>query len=116
MRVRFQADADLNEHIVTGVLLRVPEIDFKTANQSLLEGVPDGTVLALAAAESRILVTHDNKTMPSHFAVFLEQSISWGVVVVRKKLSVRSVIEDLLSIWINFDAEDYKNRIKYLPL
>ena len=31
MKVRFQADADLNEDIVAGVQRRVPEIDFQTA-------------------------------------------------------------------------------------
>jgi hypothetical protein len=32
MKIKFQADADLNEDIVTGVLRRMPEIDFQTAN------------------------------------------------------------------------------------
>jgi hypothetical protein len=37
MKIRFQADADLNEDIVTGVLRRVPEIDFQTATEAQLE-------------------------------------------------------------------------------
>ncbi len=36
MKVRYQADADLNEDIVNGVRRRVPEIDFKTATESAL--------------------------------------------------------------------------------
>ena len=39
MKVRFQADADLNEDIVSGVLRRVPEIDFQTANEAELESL-----------------------------------------------------------------------------
>lgn len=31
MKVRYQADADLNEDIVTGIQRRAPEIDFQTA-------------------------------------------------------------------------------------
>ena len=37
MKVRFQADADLNEIIVTALLRREPSIDFQTATAAGLE-------------------------------------------------------------------------------
>lgn len=58
MKVKFQADADLNKDIVTGVLRRVPEIDFRTATEAGLEGLNDEDVLANATTANRILVTH----------------------------------------------------------
>ena len=57
--IRFMADADLNDAIVGGCRRREPAIDFMSANDANLEGVPDPEVLALAAAENRILVSHD---------------------------------------------------------
>jgi predicted nuclease of predicted toxin-antitoxin system len=63
--IRFLADADLNEGIVAGCLRREPEMDFLSANEADLEGVPDPEVLALAAAEDRILVSHDFHTSPA---------------------------------------------------
>ena len=33
MKIRFQADADLNQAIVTGILRRKPTIDFKTSDE-----------------------------------------------------------------------------------
>ncbi len=90
-------------------------IDFKTANESQLEGVPDEVVLSIAAAEGRVLVTHDRQTMPTHFGAFIEQSISSGVIVAVKKLPIRAVIDDLIDIWIYSDAEDFENRIRFLP-
>jgi predicted nuclease of predicted toxin-antitoxin system len=69
--VRYQADADLNQAIVTGVLRREPTIDFKTSFAAGLEGVKDPEVLAIAAQQGRILVSHDRKTMPSEFAAFI---------------------------------------------
>jgi hypothetical protein len=45
MKVKFQADADLNEDIVTGVLRRVPEIDFQTATEAGLQALKDENVL-----------------------------------------------------------------------
>lgn len=41
MTVRYQADADLNQAIVTGVLRREPAINFQTAFVAGLEGVKD---------------------------------------------------------------------------
>lgn len=68
MKIQFQADADFNVEVVLGLLRREPGIDFQTAAEANLRGVPDPEVLALAAQEQRILVTHDRRTMPRHFA------------------------------------------------
>jgi hypothetical protein len=47
--VRFQADADLRQAIVAGVIRREPKLDFQSANEAGLEGVKDSEVLAIAA-------------------------------------------------------------------
>jgi hypothetical protein len=44
-------------------------------------GINDEDVLALASLEQRILVTHDRKTMPTHFANFLENNTCYGVLI-----------------------------------
>lgn len=116
MTVRYQADADLNQAIVTGVLRREPTIDFQTAFAAGLEGVKDPEVLAIAAQQGRILVSHDRKTMPSEFAVFITSNQSSGVIIVSRKLSIEVVIEELLLIWAVSDAEEWVNRIAKLPL
>lgn len=69
--IRFLADADFNHAIVKGCRRREPALDFLSANAAMLEGVPDPNVLALAADQGRILVTHDRQTMPQHFGAFL---------------------------------------------
>ncbi|AFZ30520.1 hypothetical protein Glo7428_1973 [Gloeocapsa sp. PCC 7428] len=71
MTIRFQADADLNHSIVVGVLRREPSIDFQTALVAKLEGLPDQEVLAIAAKQGRILISHNQRTMPLHFADFI---------------------------------------------
>ncbi len=116
MKPRFQADADLNEDIVTGVLRRAPEIDFQTATEARLQGVKDENVLEIASLEERILVSHDRKTMPKHFAEFISQNQSPGVIIVSKKLEINLVIEELILIWIASEAEEYVNSIRQLPI
>ena len=116
MKPRFQADADLNEDIVTGVLRRAPEIDFQTATEAGLQGVKDENVLEIASLEERILVSHDRKTMPKYFAEFISQNQSAGVIIVSKKLEISLVIEQLILIWAASEAEEYVNSIRQLPI
>ncbi len=115
--IRFLADADLNEGIVTGCLRREPAMDFLSANEANLEGVPDPEVLALAAAENRILVSHDVRTMPTHFGRFLQaRRSSPGVLLVPQRLPVADAIEELVLIWAASDAQEWANRIVVVPL
>ena len=116
MKARFQADADFNEDIVSGVLRRIPEIDFKTATEAGLEGLPDSEILARSSFENRILVTHDRRTMPQHFARFIQESECPGVIVVSKKLEISAVIDELILIWAAAEAEEFTNSIKLFPL
>lgn len=98
MKIRFQADADLNEDIITGVIRRVPEVDFQTATDAGLRGVVDELVLAEAAREGRILVSHDWETMPYHFAEFITARDSPGVLIVPQRVEIREAIEELILI------------------
>jgi predicted nuclease of predicted toxin-antitoxin system len=106
MTVRFQADADLNAEIVTGVRRREPSIDFQTADAANLRRLRDPEVLALAAQENRILVTHDRRTMPRHFADFILHHSSPGVFIIAQTMSVRVAIEELLLAWAASESEE----------
>ena len=80
MKIHFQADADLNEIIVGILLRRAPEINFQTATVAGFEGLSDPEVLAIAARAGRVLVSHDQTTMPYHFAEFITaQESLWRV-------------------------------------
>lgn len=116
MKARFQADADLNEEIVAGVMRREPAIDFQTAEEAGLRGLNDLDVLAHAAAENRILLTHDRRTMPGHFADFILRHASPGVFIISQQLRVRTAIEELILIWVASEGEEWRNLIVELPL
>jgi len=53
MRSRFQADADFNPKIVTGLHRREPAIDVQSAGEGGVIGRSDPEVLAQAASENR---------------------------------------------------------------
>lgn len=116
MKVHFQADADLKAVIIKALLRLDSRIDFKTALKANLAGLEDDKVLALAAKDKRVLVTHDHKTMPHHFADFIQERTSAGVIIIPQDLSVNAVVDDLILIWTASEASEWVNRICYLPL
>ncbi len=115
-RIQLQADADLNQAIVTGVIRRQPNISFQTATEAALEGLQDTEVLALSAKQQRILVTHDRRTMPTEFAEFIVNNQSSGVLIVSRKIALETVIDELILIWSVSRAEEWINRIAKIPL
>jgi hypothetical protein len=116
MKVRFQADVDFNQNIGRAVRRRDPAIDFQTAHEARLHGVDDDAVLAQAAEEGRLLVSHDYRTMPTPFATFVTTKTSAGVLLVSQALPLAEVVEDLLLIWEASEAEEWINRFDTLPL
>jgi len=116
MKVRFQADADLNQVILLAVIRRESAIDFRTAADAGLCGVGDREVLARAAGEGRVLVSHDRKTMPRHFSEFTARHTSPGLILVPQSLSVSAVVNDLILIWSATEAAEWVNRLAVLPL
>jgi hypothetical protein len=117
VRVRFLADADLNLAIVSGVRRREPTLDFLTAGAAALRGLTDTEVLELAAEQQRVLVSHDVGTMPSHFRIFMSAGKhSAGVFLIPQSVDIRTAVDELLLIWLASEAEEWENRLVWLPL
>jgi hypothetical protein len=113
--VQFLADANLDHDIVAGVLRREPSLDFEAASGTLPERMNDPNVLAVAASMGRVLVSHDVHTMPPHFAEFIAQQPSPGLLVIPSSVSVGQAIEFLVLAWHASDAEEWVNRIVWCP-
>ena len=91
-------------------------MDFLSANAAELEGVLDPNVLAIAAAQGRVLVTSDVHSMPQHFADFLMAGgVCPGVFLVSQKRPVGQVVEALALIWSATGPEEWENRILEVP-
>ncbi len=112
MKVRFQADADLKEDIVAGVLRREPGVDFQTATRAGLRLLSDLEVLTLAAREGRVLVSHDRRTMPR---AFVRSKVSPGLFIVSQKTDLLAAIGGLLLVWMTSEAEEWINQIGTIP-
>ncbi len=77
----------------------------------------DSEVLALAAEQDRVLVSHDVGTMPAHFRVFRDAGKRGaGVFLIAQLIGVVTAIEELLLIWLASEASEWGNRLDWLPL
>jgi hypothetical protein len=113
--IRFQADADLRQAIVTGAIRREPNLDFRSANEAELEGIKDPEVLAVAAQDGRVLVTHDRKTMPTEFGQFITSQSSSGVLILSQNLPIGEAIDVIVLVWEASTAEEWINQIMTFP-
>jgi Domain of unknown function (DUF5615) len=113
--IRFQADADLKPSIRVGVLRRNPGIDFQPFSGTLPEGLSDDLVQSFAAAQDRVLVSHDLRTMSWHFPAFILTNSSPGVILIPQRLPIARAIDDLLLLWEASRPDEWRNRLIYLP-
>jgi len=102
---RLPADADLNGAIVSGVVRRSVNLDFKRAEEVPLEGLRDDVVLAIAAEDRRVLVSHDVSGMPHHFREYIRYGNSPGIISVPQDLSIGKACGE----------DDLANRVCLVP-
>jgi len=99
------------------VLRREPAIDFQSAQEVFEAGTADDVVLSFCLAEERILVSHDVNTMPQHFREFTRQGAqSPGVILVPQSMPLGQAIDELVLIWSASEADEWRNRILWLPV
>lgn len=115
--LRLLSDENFNGDIVRGLLLRCPGLDLLRVQDVGLEETDDPTILGWAAADDRILLTHDRATMPDFaYARVLAGQRMPGLFVVNDRLAIRSAIEELLLIEACSEQPEWAGLVAYLPL
>ena len=115
--MRWLSDENLNADILRGLLLRRPYLDLVRVQDVGLRGSDDPTVLAWAAANDRIMLTHDRATMPdfAYNRIMIGQSMP-GVFVINDRTSLRQVIQELILIEDCSEQSEWSGLVIYLPL
>ncbi len=115
--MKLLADENFDNTIVRGLLRRNSNIDIVRVQDVGLSGEDDPTVLAWAAQEGRILLTHDVATI-THYAyerVTQGQSMP-GVVEVSLDAPIGRVIEDIF-LFLECSLEgELEGQVQYFPL
>jgi hypothetical protein len=82
----YAVDEDFNHEIVRGLELKAPTLDILMIQDVDLLAVDDREVLAWAAQEGRLLLTHDVRTMPTYAAERLREGQAMpGLILVPRQ-------------------------------
>ncbi len=110
-------DENFNGDIIRGLLLRRPALDLLRVQDVGLLEADDPTILAWAAANNRILLTHDRATMPdfAYEQIVASQPMP-GLFVVNDRLAIQQSIDELLLIDECSEQAEWDGRVAYLPL
>lgn len=115
--MRLLSDENFNGDIVRGLLLRRPDLDLRRVQDVGLEEADDLTILEWAAANNRILLTHDRATMPDFaYARVVAGQPMPGVFVLNDRMSVRQAIDELLLVEACSEQAEWAGLVVYLPL
>lgn len=115
--MRFATDENFNAHILSGLRRILPDLDAVTAQGAGLGSSIDPRVLDWAAAEERVLLTHDERTMPGFaYERVAEGKPLPGVIVVPNQMPIGVAIEELLLVIQVGAPEDFRDRVVRLPL
>ena len=110
------ADENFSHHILRGIRLRIKNIDLVVAQGSELSGLRDPVLLAWAAEQGRIVLTHDRQTMAKYAydRVSSHQPMP-GVIVVSDKMQVGEAIELLTMYIVCGMSKEFENSVTYIP-
>jgi hypothetical protein len=121
-RPRFLADENFNGRIVAGLRLIYPEIDLLTfVEANIVKGLSDPELIEETAQLDRILLTHDKRTMPDHFADVLARTLPLGlhlpgVLLFSRTMAIGAAIDEIALIWGASRHDEYRDRIVFLPM
>lgn len=115
--VKYLFDEDLNGRIVRGVRRRLLELHSFTVPEADLPDTSDPAVLDWAAAQGRVVITHDHRTMRAYAEERLKAGLPMaGLILVRQRAPVGQAIDDLVLVAEATTAEEWYGKIVFLPL
>lgn len=115
--LRLLADENFNGDVVRGLLLRQSELDIIRVQDVGLAGTDDRDILAWAAENRRIVLTHDRATMPDYAyrRVIAGQAMA-GVFILNDRLPVSQAIEEILLMVACSEQAEWTDRVVHVPL
>jgi len=109
MPIRFHLDENVHGGVADG--LRRRDVDVTTAHDAALLGAADHEHLAFAAAEQRVLVTHDRDLL----GIAAENPNHSGIVYCSiQKKGVGQIVRALLRLAHTRHTEDMRGQVEFL--
>ena len=115
--LRLLADENFDGTTTRALLRRRPDLDLVRVQDIGLAGADDPSVLAWAAENDRILLTHDRETLPKFAFQRVKQGRTMpGVFLILGETDRARLIDDILLAEDASEPEDWSNQVCYFPL
>lgn len=117
MPMRFLADENFNGKVLDGLRSRVPDFDVVRVQDTEMYQSPDPQLLAWAAEQGRILLTHDVQTLAGYASERVIAGLPMpGVVEVRVLQGIGAIIDDLAVMIGASTPDEFENQVRYIPI
>ena len=115
--LRLLADENFNGDVVRGLLLRQSELDIVRVQDVGLAGADDPGILAWAADNNRIVLTHDRATMPDYaYQRVTAGEAMPGVFILNDRLPISQAIQEILLMVACSQQAEWTDRVVHVPL
>jgi hypothetical protein len=115
--IRFLTDEDFNRYVLAGVRRRLPDLDITRVQDVGLRTARDPVVLAFAASENRIVLSHDVHTMEMHAtARLLAGKTMPGLFLIDQHFPIGRAIDEIAMIAQCSRDDEWNGLIQRLPL
>jgi len=113
--LRLLADEHVHGGLVHGIRLRQPDII--TVQEAGLSGKSDPELLTWAAANGRIMISEDRKTLIRQARLRIAGGLPMpGIFILRKGLTFGQMIDEILIVANCNEPAEWESRIEHLPL
>ena len=110
-------DQNFDGPTLRGLLSRIPDLDLVRTEDIGLKGFADPDILAWAAEEDRLILTHDAKTFSRFAFKRMAQGKKFsGLILVPHNLSTRRAIEELMIVILCSTEDELQNAFMRLPM
>jgi hypothetical protein len=115
--IRYLADENFHGDIVRGLRRRNASIDVVRVQDIGLSGADDPRVLAWAARDGRVLLTHDVSTITRHAYERVSAGLPMpGVFEVTLSIPIGVAIDEILLVAEVSLPDEWEGQVAYLPL
>lgn len=119
MKIRFLIDENLSPEVRESLLRFNPAIDVLRVGDPGAPplGTLDPDILQYLESSQRILVTNNRNSMPEHLIAHWEAGGHiWGLFWVRPSATLGRFVEELFMIWEASEAQEWIDKVDWIPL
>ncbi|MBM3832499.1 MAG: hypothetical protein FJ403_04345 [Verrucomicrobia bacterium] len=115
--VRILFDENIDRRIIGGLRRRISGLDSLTVQEAGLRRRLDVEILAFAASEERVVITHDVNTLIKDAKERISAELpTLGVFIVPAQMPIGAAIEELHFALAASNPEDFYGTLTYVPL